>query len=909
MTVKLKQIQDEEDVRADKEALAISYAAGDSAEHVTQDLELSTTGANGSEITWASSNESYIKPDGTVTRPKPDEGDQQVTLTATLTKGAASAEKTFDLTVIKEELPAPYLEVKEPVIPEAVANDGSITQEQLVTVKNGIFAEGLSKTDVQITNLPSGLDYEITVINQESFSIEFTGKAANHCNANDVANASVTVVKEKVSNAKEDLKTEEFQFDFLDPEYLSIAAARTMEGQQVTIKGIVTADNAAIGGGKLSTFMQDQSGGINIFNQNQSLFPELQEGDEVEVAGKITVYRGLTEIVPAAGGIQVLSKGNELPAPHAVELADLTDNTIAEPLEGTLVEVTGFINQIPGSPAGGGYNLTLIDKDFKGVTLRIMQGSMDISQVQKDKWYRVTAIVGQFDKGYQLLPRKAEDLYLLPDQPDAPSQTGSYPSVISEVVDGDTVHLSEPVIGLTKVRYVNIDTAETYHSVQNDLDRNQKVHGERAKAYLKSLLPADEQVTVEVGEEATDDYGRLLAEVTRKRDNLNTNLEMVQSGYAATYFIWPFDQSVYEPYSQAVKEAILDGKGIWNPYDPLLELPFEFRGREQGKGLTRYVGNFYTKEYVTPDDFKAIPVEARVFFASAEEAEDNGYDPMTAGKLADGLAVAADKAALQLNYDGTSPAISLPASGANGAEITWSLRDASQSDLIQLPSGSVNRDGLTHDTTVILVATIKKGEASDVQGFPVLIKAENSTPPPPPPAVTDLLISEYLEGSSNNKAIEVFNGTEQEIDLSSGGYALVLYSNGSATPGNTFTFSGTLAPGATFVIANPSANAAILAKAQATSTVTFFNGDDALVFYKNYDVTAKTGTVLDVIGTVGSDPGTAWGTAVKTVDQTLVRKSSVTTGNTQLNGPFDPAVEWDSKGIDYFDDLGTHRIQ
>lgn len=792
VTVKLKQIQDEEDVQADKEALAISYAAGDSAERVTQNIELPATGANGSQITWASSNEAYIKPDGSVTRPKPDEGDQQVTLTATLTKGAATAQKTFDLTVSKEI------------------------------------------------------------------------------------------------------------------EQLTIATARTLEGQNVTIKGIVTADNAAIGGGKLSTFMQDQSAGINIFNQDPSQFPELAEGDELEVSGKITVYRGLTEIVPAAGGIRVLSKENELPEPRAIALADLTDSEIAEPLEGTLVEVTGFINQIPGSTAGGGYNLTLIDKDFKGVTLRIIQDSMDISQVQSDKWYKVTAIVGQFDNGYQLLPRKQEDLDLLPDQPDPPGQPGSYSSAIADVVDGDTVHLSQPVIGLTKVRYVNIDTAETYHSVRNDLDRNQKEHGERAKAYLKSLLPVDEEVTVQVGEEATDDYGRLLAEVTRKRDNLNTNLEMVQSGNAATYFIWPFDEAVYEPYSQAVKQAILDGKGIWNPYDPLLELPFEFRGREQGKGLTRYVGNFYTREYVAPEDFKAIPVEARVFFASAAEAEENGYDPMPADELADGLDVAADKAALQLDYDGTSPAISLPASGEKGTEITWSLRDPSQSDLVQLATGSVNRDGLSRDTTVILVATIKKGEASDEQGFPVLIKAETNTPPP---VVADLLISEYLEGSSNNKAIEIYNGTENEIDLSAGGYALALYSNGSISPGNTFAFTGTLAAGATYVIANPSANAAILGKAQATSTVTYFNGDDALVLYKNYDAATKTGTVLDVIGAVGVDPGTAWGTTVKTVDQTLVRKSSVSAGNTQLNGPFDPALEWESKGIDYFDDLGRHLIQ
>ncbi|WP_134686968.1 thermonuclease family protein [Brevibacillus migulae] len=808
---------------------------------------------------------------------------------------------------LRELQPDPVLVLKEQTIVEADENDGSIEQEQIVSVEDGAFADDLSKDHVLITNLPEGLNYDIRRIDGQSFSIAFTGKANHHADADDVADARVIVTKEKVAMATDDLKSEPFRFDFHDPDQLSIAKARTMEGETVTIKGIVTADNAAIGGGKLSTFMQDQSGGINIFNQNASLFPELVEGDKVEVTGKITVYRGLTEIVPAADGVKVLSQNNPLPQPVAIDLAQLEEASAAEPLEGTLVEVTGFIDSIPGSPAGGGYNVNLIDSQFHGVTLRIMQDSMDISSVKAKKWYKITAIVGQFDSGYQLLPRKESDLQLLTEQPDPPTQAGSYPSVVSDVVDGDTVHLSEPVIGITKVRYVNIDTPETYHTVNNELDRNQKVHGEKAKAYLKTLLPAGEDVTVKVGVEATDDYGRLLAEVIRDRDQLNTNMEMVQSGYAATYFIWPFDEEVYEPYSRAVKEAVLDGKGIWNPYDPLLELPFEFRGREQGKGLTRYVGNYYTHEYVAPEEFKAIPVEARVFFASPEEAEENGYDPMPAQEVADGLTVAADKAALKLDYDGTSPVIALPTAGEGGSTIEWSLRNPVQSDLIQLSTGTVNREGLMHDTTVTLVATIKKGEAVDVQGFPVLIKAESGTTPDP--VVTDLLISEYVEGTSNNKAIEIYNGTDQEIDLAAGGYALVLYANGNTSPTNTFTFTGKLAAGSTYVIANASANAAILEKAQATSTVTYFNGDDALVLYKNFDPTTKTGTVIDVIGAVGVDPGTAWGTGVRTVDQTLVRKSSVHKGNTSVNGPFDPADEWESKGIDVIDDLGKHKIE
>lgn len=64
----------------------------------------------------------------------------------------------------------------------------------------------------------------------------------------------------------------------------------------------------------------------------------------------------------------------------------------------------------------------------------------------------------------QLLPRKQEDLQILDGiAHPPPAAEGEYESVVERVVDGDTIHLKEPVLGSTKVRYVNIDTAETYH--------------------------------------------------------------------------------------------------------------------------------------------------------------------------------------------------------------------------------------------------------------------------------------------------------------------------------------------------------------------------------------------------------------------------------------------------------------
>src|SRR5699024_6162792 len=69
-------------------------------------------------------------------------------------------------------------------------------------------------------------------------------------------------------------------------------------------------------------------------------------------------------------------------------------------------------------------------------------------------------------------------------------------------------------------------------------------------------------------------------------------------------------------------------------------------------------------------------------------------------------------------------------------------------------------------------------------------------------APTDLFISEYVEGSSFNKAIEIYNGTGADVALA--GYALSQFSNGSSTASVTLNLTGTLADGDVYVIAHSS---------------------------------------------------------------------------------------------------------
>ncbi|XOV79426.1 MAG: ExeM/NucH family extracellular endonuclease [Aestuariibacter sp.] len=163
-----------------------------------------------------------------------------------------------------------------------------------------------------------------------------------------------------------------------------------------------------------------------------------------------------------------------------------------------------------------------------------------------------------------------------------------------------------------------------------------------------------------------------------------------------------------------------------------------------------------------------------------------------------------------------------------------------------------------------------------------------------------LFISEYIEGSSNNKAIEIYNAGTETIDLAATNTVLARYSNGSTTPSN-ITLQGSIAAGDVFVIAHSSAVADVLAVADQVTGSISHNGDDGYVLSQN-------GNVVDSFGQIGTDPGSAWGTgSFSTANNTLRRNADVTTGDTIIDDIFEPSTEWTGFGQDDFSDLGSYN--
>lgn len=405
---------------------------------------------------------------------------------------------------------------------------------------------------------------------------------------------------------------------------VSIQEARSSLGSRVITEGVVNVDNGLLYPGKLSVYIQDGEAGIQLFNHNPDQFPTVKKGDQVRVKGTVGEYDNVTQVVVEE--LEVLERNQPVEA-KAVTIEQYRDADTAEALEGQLVTLEGYIRNIPDY-YNGGANVTTINENFDPLTLRIWESTgIDLGQLESEKWYQVTGISSQYRNSYQLLPRQQSDLQISDVQKEKPSTDGrQFEAVVERVVDGDTIRLQEPVLGSTTVRYLNMDTPETYHKVENELDQNQMDHGKRAGEYLGTLLSPGDTVTLQLGEEPTDSYGRILAEVVRQ-DGLNTNLKMVEEGYAATYFIWPFKNAEVERYGAALKAAKEAGKGIWNPDDPLLEQPFVFRARERGDELYRPAGDYRSKTYVPADQWDSIPDEWRVFFHSEADAQKAGYQP------------------------------------------------------------------------------------------------------------------------------------------------------------------------------------------------------------------------------------------------------------------------------------------
>ena len=172
----------------------------------------------------------------------------------------------------------------------------------------------------------------------------------------------------------------------------------------------------------------------------------------------------------------------------------------------------------------------------------------------------------------------------------------------------------------------------------------------------------------------------------------------------------------------------------------------------------------------------------------------------------------------------------------------------------------------------------------------------------------ELFISEYSEGSSYNKYLEIYNPTNTGIDLSN--YQIWKISNGGdwvEGADNSLTLEGVIASNGVFVICHTSIDESLLSVCDILngSQSMNFNGDDAVALSYN-------GEVIDQVGDEGDDPGNGWsvaGISDATKDHTLVRKSTIIFGNNDWDtsaGSSADNSEWEVYAQNTWNFIGWH---
>lgn len=294
----------------------------------------------------------------------------------------------------------------------------------------------------------------------------------------------------------------------------------------------------------------------------------------------------------------------------------------------------------------------------------------------------------------------------------------------------------------------------------------------------------------------------------------------------------------------------------------------------------------------------AGPVDPTVFFTtSAQTVGENAgtvtimvginnenANPTSVDLVVNGASSAADPA----DYSFTSSTtVTFPANDNTPQMVTLSIVD----DMMQEPSEDIIVDLMNTTNSANIGSSVHT----------VTITDNDAPAPGNTGSCSDLFFSEYVEGSSNNKAIEIYNPTPGDIDLA--GYSVQRFTNGSASASGTYTWpaGSIIAAGSTYVIANASADPLVLAVADTTNAATFYNGDDAVVL-----MNMMSGDTLDIIGQVGIDPGTNWTVGSgATSEYTLVRMVNVQDGTTDWNLSM---TQWEVFPQNTWDSLGTHTM-
>ena len=758
-----------------------------------------------------------------------------------------------------------------------------------------------------------------------------------------------------------------------DIQYTTIAGDGTypslLVGQSVTFTGIVTANGYYSSGNSNRFFVSDPAGGawkgVFVFSYDYTV----SVGDEVEVSGEVQEYFGLTEIGNLTG-VTVLSTGNPVPAAISVATGDLLAPSTGEPYEGCLVKISDItVTQGPST-----YGEWYVNDGSGNCQIDDAIYTYDSPSVG-DTFASITGAVDYSYDEYGINPRDADDFSTSGGDTTPPTINSANASnettvgmIFSEGLDQTTAETMSnyvilPALTISDATLQNnnqvILTTASQESgtaytitVNNVEDLNGNVILPNSTVNFTGYTPGSgpdlffsEYIEGSSQNKALEIYNGSGATV----DLTNYRIAQAVNGNGWQYWhefpagstlvdgeVWVITTDEADAQLQAVADEILsypsvvhhngdDARGLEKTTDggtswTLLDIignPDEDPGNGwdvagtpaatydhtlvRKSSITEGTADWTTSAGTTAGDSQWMVYPIDTFEYLGYHGENDTTPPTLAS------ANATSSNAVEVTFDEQVDQTTAETI-ANYSVANLTITDA----ILQSLGKTVQLITTAQDPGYAYTVTVNNVE--DLAGNVILPNSTiGFTGYEEGPTEGQLIFSEYIEGSSNNKALELYNASSLTVFLDN--YRIAQSVNGNGWQyWHNFPTGATLAPGDVWVLCADEAAQTILNvadEALAYPSVTHFTGNDARGIEMTTDGGA-TWTLIDLIGIPTDDPGTGWdvaGVTAATQNHTLVRKTAIESGNTDWTaaaGTNESDSEWIVYPIDTFDYIGSH---
>lgn len=191
---------------------------------------------------------------------------------------------------------------------------------------------------------------------------------------------------------------------------LPIGLARTFVDQTVTVEGIATmyTDGFFAGSSGTKFYIEDETGGVQIFVPGGKGGVRVGIGDRVRVTGKTELYRTSLEVIPADfdSQIEIIEKAADLHPATAVEVAAIENDAS---LVGQFVVAEGTISRV--QEFNYSYELDLVDETGNKVLVYIDKlTELSVQAFDVGQKIKISGIIESWDSRIRLNPRIQEDL-------------------------------------------------------------------------------------------------------------------------------------------------------------------------------------------------------------------------------------------------------------------------------------------------------------------------------------------------------------------------------------------------------------------------------------------------------------------------------------------------------------------